>query len=391
MELEQQVCFPFEKVNKICGMVVGMEKKAHKDIPKKRWILRYPQKILFDCACAFILLLIVDTVIRFQYAEEPGARGKQFSFFSQGTWILQGIPILFWVCSRGLGARSGGSYQFTWLARWGYRDSKPANTLRFMTIGDSSVFGFVPEAAVFHKPQRIGSTRSTPNIEAINGAIPGYSTFQSINLLRLRTWKTEPDVLIVASIWSDNNYGSFIDKEVIATKMDFDSSGGSKLQKVLSFSAFYRVADWRMRIADRAEKIKSVGQSIYMQESVESGGEINDYANLETLISSAHERYRGTLWCWPMRMTSSMAWILFKLEPYREVMRNTASRHGIPLLWLISFRSGHTSTENFWIRYIPVFWGIGCRRGGCKKFWRLSEGDRLEEGNEASSVWWFLW
>ena len=43
--------------------------------------------------------------------------------------------------------------------------------------------------------------------------------------------KTEPDLLVVANIWSDNNFDSFIDKDLLATTMGFEESWVGKLQR----------------------------------------------------------------------------------------------------------------------------------------------------------------
>ena len=52
----------------------------------------------------------------------------------------------------------------------------------------------------------------------------GYSSFQSVNLLHLRGLSTEPDLFVIGNIWSDNNFDSFIDKELLATYTGYEQS-----------------------------------------------------------------------------------------------------------------------------------------------------------------------
>ena len=70
---------------------------------------------------------------------------------------------------------------------------KPDGIRRFITTGDSSVFGFgVEDNEVFSK---VADEILGYKVQSICGAIHGYSSFQSVNLLHLRGLSTEPDLL----------------------------------------------------------------------------------------------------------------------------------------------------------------------------------------------------
>ncbi|MEC7983873.1 MAG: SUMF1/EgtB/PvdO family nonheme iron enzyme [Myxococcota bacterium] len=334
----------------------------------KFWILRYPQKLIFDFFCAFLILLIVDLGARFWFADELKSWEAPLPSFHSGHRILQGNPYLIFEYAPGVWEEQGVEVRINSLGLRGDEIDipKPKERRRFMTTGDSSVFGFgVPEEAVFSSviEKSLQQVAGKNEIEAINGAIPGYSTYQTINLLRLRTWKADPDLLIVGNLWSDNNFGSFVDKELIATTAGFEQDFVARFHRILTLSALYRVADWRRRVRAHANKIGEVGQSIY--EGKQTGFrrvDINDYAkNLEILIDSAHDRDAEVMFLMLANeddikngLNIFQAW-----EPYREVMRDTAKRHAIPLVSMVELfqKSGYSSKELFLDQMHPTVLG----------------------------------
>ncbi len=334
---------------------------------EKRWILQYPQKLIFDIAFVILLFLMLDLFGRFWFAEELRRWEAPLPEFQHGNRILQGNPYLIFEYAPGIWDEQGIEVRINSLGLRGEEIviPKPKGTRRFMTVGDSSVFGFgVPEEAVFSSVTAASLQDKTGNaIEAINGAIPGYSTYQTINLLRLRTWKADPDVLIVGNIWSDNNFGSFVDKDLIATMAGFEQGILARFHRLMTFSALYRVADWRRRVRSRASKIEEVGQSIYAGEQIGSRRvEINDYAqNLEILIDSAHERNAEVVFLMLANEddikkgdTQFHAW-----HSYREVMKDTARRHALPIVSMVDVfqQSGYSSKELFLDQMHPTVLG----------------------------------
>lgn len=82
---------------------------------------------------------------------------------------------------------------------------KAPGELRLMTLGDSSVFGFgVEEEAVFGAvaAHSLSQTWGT-TVRAINGGTPGYTSVQALHTLQDVGASVQPDVVVIASIWSD--------------------------------------------------------------------------------------------------------------------------------------------------------------------------------------------
>ena len=90
---------------------------------------------------------------------------------------------------------------------------RQAGSLRLMTLGDSSIYGvMVNDGQVFSDVaakalgQSLGRT-----VDVVNGGVPGYSSEQARRLYATRLRKYKPDVLVVATIWSDSQLGPMPD------------------------------------------------------------------------------------------------------------------------------------------------------------------------------------
>ena len=131
---------------------------------------------------------------------------------------------------------------------------KPAGVRRLLATGDSSVYGFrVRDDEVFitKTAELLGGAEA--KIEGWNAAIPGYSTYQTINMLEMRALALEPDVLVIANLWSDNNFDAFVDKELLAAYTTFEGSSTHQMHRLLQGSAFYRLMHYRLTVATGAE------------------------------------------------------------------------------------------------------------------------------------------
>lgn len=213
---------------------------------------------------------------------------------------------------------------------------KPPGERRFLTTGDSSVFGFgVADEAVFHE---VAEELLPDNVDGMTAAIPGYSTFQTLNFLRMRALQTEPDLLVIANLWSDNNFHGWVDKELLASFSSYEQSWVNLGRDLLTRSAIFRLLDWHLRVKG------SVANAHKVVDWMTSGGDtqgvrrvaIQDYAdNLEEMVQLALERDGEVLFIVlannedldESKEDRRMAW-----TPYREVMRETAARHGAPVI-----------------------------------------------------------
>ncbi len=253
-----------------------------------------------------------------------------------GAPYLPGNPYLLWEMSPGTRTELGAKVEVNTMGLRGPEISKgkPPGIRRVLVVGDSSVYGHgVHQNEVF---SHLLNESLGPSVEVINGGIPGYSTFQTLNLLELRGWNLAPDLLIIANLWSDNNFDSFVDKDLISKRSAFESSWAAPASTLLQKSALYRWLDWKIRLAPRAEEVKKVG---WMLGRGSAGGhrrvEINDYAeNLHTMVRLARSQGSDVLFLalantvdLGVETEGAHAWPL-----YREVMEHIALQVGAPFV-----------------------------------------------------------
>jgi hypothetical protein len=253
-----------------------------------------------------------------------------------GAPYLPGSPYLLWEMSPGARTELGAQVEVNTSGLRGpeVTSKKAAGTRRVLIVGDSSVYGHgVDQKEVF---SALLNDSLGPTIEVINGGVPGYSTFQTLNLLELRGWNLAPDLLVIANLWSDNNFDSFVDKELISARSAFDSSWAAPAATLLHKSALYRWMDWKIRLAPRAEEVKKVG---WMLGRGSAGGhrrvEVNDYAeNLHTMVQRAQTHGSKVMFLalantvdLGVETEGAHAWPL-----YREVMEDVALQVGAPFV-----------------------------------------------------------
>ena len=74
------------------------------------------------------------------------------------------------------------------------------------TMGDSNIFGHgLSDEETLHGHLTKEFERVNISAEAITGAVPGYSSVQSLHQLNAIGWKLNPKLLIVGNLWSDND------------------------------------------------------------------------------------------------------------------------------------------------------------------------------------------
>lgn len=214
---------------------------------------------------------------------------------------------------------------------------KTAGIRRVLVVGDSSVYGHGvrQEATFVHRLNELVGA----SVEVINLGVPGYSSAQSLNLLELRGWELEPDLIIVANLWSDNNFDAFVDNELLSEQIAFSSGVLGKVSRLMQGLALYRWLDWKLRLAKRAERVTTVG---WILGQTPTGGlrrvAVNDYAkNLVRFADEADSRNARVLY---MSFANSVdlgaptdgaiAWTL-----YRDVMGAVAQYTGSPLVEVV--------------------------------------------------------
>ncbi|MBM4369963.1 MAG: hypothetical protein FJ102_27385, partial [Deltaproteobacteria bacterium] len=220
---------------------------------------------------------------------------------------------------------------------------------RALAVGDSSVYGFGnDDDEVF-----TSILESRLPADFVNAAVPGYSTFQVINQLRGRTLALDPDLLLVATLWSDNNFDSFSDKDLLASYAGWTDSPGGRVRVLLEHSALFRRLDWHLRVAPLGARAQKVGWQVGGDDPRTGNRRVAlaDYArNLDTLCSIMANRDGGVVHVMLANrediaaVSHDPAW-----GPYRDAMREAARRCDAPLVDLpAAFKaSGHSADALF--------------------------------------------
>ncbi|MDP2313207.1 MAG: SGNH/GDSL hydrolase family protein [Pseudomonadota bacterium] len=279
------------------------------------------RRLLFASVPVVLLVVGAEAVARLWPPPDPSAYGHP----DGGGIMLAGNPLLAWELAPGARVQDGvpvliNAERFRDKER-GPKGARP----RVLSLGDSTVYGYqVTDDEVF-----TSVLESRFEAEFINGGVPGYSTEQALNLLALRGFALEPDVLLVATLWSDSNFDRFVDRDILArsegVQMRWALSGWSALAGWAETWAVYRGQD-AMRKVGWVTEDKAHG---------ERRVPIADYAaNLARLCTLMAERDGGVVFVTlPGRddvvdtVASPEPWI-----PYRAVMRATAEACGAPLV-----------------------------------------------------------
>ncbi|MCK6504636.1 SGNH/GDSL hydrolase family protein [Myxococcota bacterium] len=316
------------------------------------------RRLAFSAALVVAALLAGEVLSRALFADALQAWRAPPPPPAEDAPFMHGNPYLLWEFAPGLRSQRG---HLVHINRLGLRGPevqvpKPPGIRRLVSVGDSSVFGDgVGDDEVFGVQV---AARLGPGVEHVNAAVPGYSTFQSINLLRMRVLALEPDLLVIASLWSDNNFDAFVDRELLTAYAAWQEGSVAKARRALDHSALFGVLDWHLRVSRRATAVRKVG---FMLGSGQKAGPrrvaIQDYAdNLETLCALAVGAgaeviflvlaNREDLAPVPVGAPASgPAW-----EPYRQVMRDAAARHGAPVVEVPAlFRNSGLSAEALFV------------------------------------------
>ncbi len=289
---------------------------------------------------AFTVLLafgLLEGVARLGFQADLEAREAPPPAPADGAPTMKGNPYLLWEQAPGTRIEHGVKAYINSLGmRSPEPTEKPRGTRRLLVTGDSSVYGFgVDDGEPFIN---VAADLLGDDVEGWNAAIPGYSSYQSINFLEMRVWDAvQPDVLVIANLWSDNNFDEFIDKELLSAYSSFEDGGLRSLHRVLEPMALYRVLHYRLTVdgTDQAAARK-VGWSLGSGQQIgQRRVEVHDYAaNLEYMTQMALDDGAEVVFVQLANRedmkgprTNPAAWTL-----YREVMADVAEKYGAPVV-----------------------------------------------------------
>jgi len=246
---------------------------------------------------------------------------------------MRGSPYLLWEQAPGIRSEHGVTATINSLGLRGPEPvvPKPKGVKRLLATGDSSVYGF----GVEDDEPFIQVAARLLDVEGHNAAIPGYSTLQTINLLEMRALALEPDVVVIANLWSDNNFDSFVDKDLLNAYTRFEHSPRARLERALRPLALYRLLHWRLVTQSEQAQARTVGWTV-------GGGEptglrrvaVNDYAaNIDRIAHMSLDAGAELVFVvLPNQLdlvddANPKAWTV-----YRQVLGDAATRFGAPLV-----------------------------------------------------------
>jgi len=298
--------------------------------------LCWPLRALAGLALATGLWLVAEALVPRFFPAQLQAWQAPPPTDQPGAPYMPGNPYLLWELAPGVREERGLEVHINHLGLRGPEpvQPKPPGTRRLLVTGDSSVYGDgVPDGATFTE---VAAARLGPPVDAVNAGIPGYATWQTLNLLRMRGLALQPDLVVVANLWSDNNFDSFVDRDLITAYAAYREGPVASLRGLLAHSEVYRLLDWELRVRRRAEAVHKVGWMLGRPEKVGARRvSIQDYAhNLQALVDLARVHGAEVLFVELANdedlagpPSQHAAWL-----PYRRVMEDTARRVGAPLL-----------------------------------------------------------
>ena len=288
------------------------------------------RRLLFALLATFLGLLLIEGVLRIASPVGGLLQGQpEETMDGSEAIMMHGNPFLLWELSPGQRTQAGGEVTIN---DNGFRDrdrSAPQRP-RALVLGDSSVYGFgVSGSEVF-------TTLLEEELQAdiINGGVPGYSTTQALNFLWGRGLALDPDLLIVAALWSDNNFDSFVDAERLRRYAVWRRTGQASIQGVLEHSAIYRSLEFAMK-KEQSQTVSWMG----LRRQTPSGNRrvpIQTYAeNLAEFCTVMADRDGGVVFVvLPNRHDVEGGIAVPPWVPYRTVMRRTAKACDAPIVEL---------------------------------------------------------
>lgn len=245
--------------------------------------------------------------------------------------LLNAHPTRLWYTAPGVKRSAGFTAKINELGLRGPMpaDPRPAGLRRVLVVGDSSLFGHgVADDETYPAQLQTELRGAGLSAEVINGGTPGYSTEQTRRMLDEIGWDLKPDLLIIGNLWSDNNFDSFRDQDLLATAEAF---GGP-----LGRSAFYRLmVSWVDR-ARGGRGARLVTWTVDSQLPTEVGRRVPlaRYAeNLSAMAQDARARGVGVAFL-ALTNTTRLEMDLpdASWAPYFAVQREVAAWYGVPLL-----------------------------------------------------------
>ncbi|MAY80273.1 MAG: hypothetical protein CL930_05740 [Deltaproteobacteria bacterium] len=210
---------------------------------------------------------------------------------------------------------------------------KPSNVRRILSLGGEVAFAEGLELSQSYAHQaakQLGGSRV--GLQPLVMAVPGYGILQHRNLMDLRGWDLQPDVLLVSGPSAEVSVSKYLDENML----DIYRSGPGTRQFWESF-AFFRVLDYHMRVL---KSPRALHRQQVFDGKIDGNPDgwsrmgINQYANLlDALTKDALARGVDVVLITlplPADLDNSHASTL--TLQYRQVIGDIADRWGVPVV-----------------------------------------------------------
>ena len=214
----------------------------------------------------------------------------------------------------------------------GFRASSLSNYEdKWLVLGDSSFFGHgLRDQDTLHEQLQTALNQQGYDIHVMCGGVPGYSVLQTQRLMDEVGWKTDPQILLIGNLWSDNNFDHFVDQEWL------DALEPNFFIHTLQKSHFFLLLSHTLRPMKEQKKGDPHSKISWIKEPYQTGRRrvpLSVYATqLDRLIQAAATRGVGVLLLQPANRyrvdgsVSNATW-----DPYFLAQQKIAAHRNIPI------------------------------------------------------------
>lgn len=225
---------------------------------------------------------------------------------------------------------------------------KPRGVSRIIMLGDSTIFGHgVADDQVMAPQLEAALTSYGLKVDVVNFGVPGYSTEQSLIQLEEQGWELEPDLLVIANLWSDNDFSAFHDADLLRTRRLF-------VDNVLGRSAFFRLLAGfidRARGGEGAHIVTWMRSSRWPKNGVRRVPLADYIRNLDRMVREARSRDVGVAFlalCNPIRLRHEDRHAPWRV--YFEAQAEVAAHHHVPDASVCdAFEASGASADNLFV------------------------------------------
>lgn len=213
------------------------------------------------------------------------------------------------------------------------RQPKSQNVRRIVFLGGQTMFGQgvdLDDTFAFDAVDALGGARV--GLEPIMMAVPDYTAMQNLNLMDLRGWSLEPDLIVVSGPAAEMSVQPYVDAQVIAPVREPDGP-----RAALQRFAMFRVLD-RWANLNRNERAMRRHAVFHEGDNRNPSGSFrmstNAYARtLDRLAMRAIDRAIPMVFVlMPVIEDLNDAHLTDTVHLYRNAMKVVAKRHGIPVI-----------------------------------------------------------